>query len=437
MRKLIYLFATIVCLLHSRTMNLDDIKKAALESNFDVIAAKYSLERSAENSSASYYDLFPAASLYGSYKYYVPEIPVGYDAVQEYGMSYGIQASQTLYAGGRKFNTLKISRYQEDIQKMNLSQTRISVIKNVELKYLSVLENIERLNTAKISLELSVKNEENAKIKFDAGTISNTELLQFLASKENSTIAVFQAQNLLDISYLDLKNYLNSEENIEPEKISIELYGSMIEKISAFTNEDIEKRMTVAVEFAVNSNITLKTNDKYLNIYEKNIDISKSQLHPSVSLSYALDYSKSNLSDFSDQGIVSLNASVPILPVKNSIDRIDASKIDYKIQANAAANQKNMIIMNLKRNLLNLFASARQIMSSRISKEYSGQIYSQSSDRYKAGVINSTELLNAEIAYKNASNVYTESFYSFLRSKSTLLELLGTENYNDLEKIIE
>jgi len=437
MRKLVYLFALSVCLLYSKTMDLDEVKKAALESNFDIISAKYSLERSAENSSASYYDLFPAANLYGSYKYYVPEIPVGYDAVQEYGMSYGIQASQTLYAGGRKFNTLKISRYQEEIQKLNLSQTRISVIKNAELKYLSVLENIERLNTAKISLDISVSNEENAKIKFDAGTISNTEFLQFSSSKENSRTAVFQAQNLLDISYLDLKNYLNSEENIEPEKIGIELHSSIIEKISSFTNEDIEKKMAAAVEFAGNNNNTLKVNEKYLDIYKKNIDISKSQLHPSVTLSYALDYSKSNLSDFSDQGIVSLNASIPILPLKNNIDRIDASKIDHEIQANAAANQKNMIIMNLKRNMLNLIASARQITSSRISKEYSEQIYSQNSDRFRAGVINSTELLNSEIAYKNASISYIESFYSFLRSRSSLLELLGTENYTDLEKIIE
>jgi len=437
MRKPVYLFALSVCLLYSKTMNIDEIKKAALESNFDIISAKYSLERSAENSSASYYDLFPAVNLYGSYKYYVPEIPVGYDAVQEYGMSYGIQASQTLYAGGRKFNTLKISRYQEDIQKLNLSQTRISVIKNAELKYLSVLENIERLNTAKISQDISVSNEENAKIKFDAGTISNTEFLQFSSSKENSRTAVFQAQNLLDISYLDLKNYLNSEENIEPEKIGIELHSSIIEKISSFTNEDIEKKMAAAVEFAGNNNNTLKVNEKYLDIYKKNIDISKSQLHPSVTLSYALDYSKSNLSDFTDQGIVSLNASIPILPLKNNIDRIDASKIDHEIQANAAANQKNMIILNLKRNLLNLIASARQITSSRISKEYSEQIYSQNSDRFRAGVINSTELLNSEIAYKNASNTYIESFYSFLRSRSSLLELLGTENYTDLEKIIE
>lgn len=437
MRKLVYLFALSVCLLYSKTMDLDEIKKAALESNFDIISAKYGLERSEENSSASYYDLFPAANLYGSYKYYVPEIPVGYNAVQEYGMSYGIQASQTLYAGGRKFNTLKISRYQEDIQKLNLSQTRISVIKNAELKYLSVLENIERLNTAKISLDISVSNEENAKIKFDAGTISNTEFLQFSSSKENSRTAVFQAQNLLDISYLDLKNYLNSEENIEPEKIGIELHSSIIEKISSFTNEEIEKRMSAAIEFAGNNNNTLKVNEKYLDIYKKNIDISKSQLHPSVTLSYALDYSKSNLSDFTDQGIVSLNASIPILPLKNNIDRIDASKIDHEIQANAAANQKNMIIMNLKRNLLNLIASARQITSSRISKEYSEQIYSQNSDRFRAGVINSTELLNSEIAYKNASNSYTESFYGFLRARSSLLELLGTENYTDLEKIIE
>jgi len=51
MRKIIYLLALFVCLLYSKTMNLDEIKKAALENNFARLHYQLPATRTMINSS--------------------------------------------------------------------------------------------------------------------------------------------------------------------------------------------------------------------------------------------------------------------------------------------------------------------------------------------------------------------------------------------------
>ena len=52
------------------------------------------------------------------------------------------------------------------------------------------------------------------------------------------------------------------------------------------------------------------------------------------------------------------------------------------------------------------------------------------------GIITANELLSIEIMFTSAQNQYTNSFYNYLRAKSNLQLVMGIEDLQILEKIL-
>jgi outer membrane protein TolC len=90
----------------------------------------------------------------------------------------------------------------------------------------------------------------------------------------------------------------------------------------------------------------------------------------------------------------------------------------------------------IRQSYLNLTAAARSIASAKLSLTYAANLYQQNLVRFENNAISSTQLLDASLMLSNANQLYTTSIYSFLSSRTALMQQIGTMDVEELEQCI-
>ncbi len=75
------------------------------------------------------------------------------------------------------------------------------------------------------------------------------------------------------------------------------------------------------------------------------------------------------------------------------------------------------------------------VYSAKIALDFAEETYEQMFVRYENNIISSQDLLDVEILLTSSRNQYINSYYDFLRAKSSLLNQMGEKNENKLFKL--
>jgi outer membrane protein TolC len=158
---------------------------------------------------------------------------------------------------------------------------------------------------------------------------------------------------------------------------------------------------------------------------------------PSINLSYGTSWQKTELDDdFSDSSTLSLSASVPIFPLADTGLSIASRRHSLKSAQYNQTNTDQSVNLAIRQSYLNLTAAARSIASAKLSLTYAANLYQQNLVRFENNAISSTQLLDASLMLSNANQFYTSSIYSFLSSRTALMQQIGTMDVEVLEQHI-
>ncbi len=86
---------------------------------------------------------------------------------------------------------------------------------------------------------------------------------------------------------------------------------------------------------------------------------------------------------------------------------------------------------------MTLISSARQIGSTELALRSSEQLYEQLQERFKLNMISAKDLLDAELMLSAARLSQNGAYYSYLKARAALLQLLALDNAAELDKLIE
>ncbi len=123
--------------------------------------------------------------------------------------NFSLSSSVTLFAGFQLQNTLKQSRLDYLSSTYDLKKIANDISLNVVSNYLQVLFSLENIGVAEHSLDLIKKQQDNTKKLVEAGSLPRGSLLDINAQVANNELALINAQNNLDLSYLNLKQLLD------------------------------------------------------------------------------------------------------------------------------------------------------------------------------------------------------------------------------------
>ena len=422
--------------LTAQSLSLDEAKQLALKNNPDLLSQQQTTKASKNNLWQSYLNLIPSANLSGNYVKFNDPVMIGIEPAEE-SKSYGYSITQPVFNGGKIWLGARMANDGYKISKESLKNKTLSTIADVESKYFSVLENQILLEISNKDLLSSKTNVEIAQIRFDAGTLSKAEYLQLQSELAGKEVSLIQIENLYQISLLELANFLQIEKVNELAEIPIETHQPTLDKLSTKSISELDEMKNTIISIGENSNPSLKMSEISVNTNKKSLLLAGGNFLPSVTLQYSNNWAKYDFQDdYNESGQLGINLSIPIFPLVDN--GLDVAKANHNLKQSKYALEtvSDGIKLSLQSSLINLVAAAKTVRTSKLAMEYSKETYGQMKERFIHGMITANDLLSAEVMFTSAQNQYTTSFYNFLRAKSTLLLIMGIEDPQILEEIL-
>lgn len=199
--------------------------------------------------------------------------------------SLGMQADLVLFNGFQNLNSIQKSKYDllQSLSDLDKSKNDISI--NVAIAYLSVLFSEELLQVAKSQLELSQLQVERNKKLVEVGSIARGNLLEIQAQAAREQVTVTNAENELNIAYLNLTQLLELDSIgdfriLRPDSITLDVMAPL-----ESVRDIYEQALTNMPE--------IKSSEYYLKSTEKQLAMARGSLSPQLTLS-GLYYSRYN-----------------------------------------------------------------------------------------------------------------------------------------------
>jgi len=275
MRFFFYLFFHLILVCYAVAQFEYDLAECigiALENKKTLKSAELDVRYAEKEVFASYSGLLPTISFGTNIgKTYYPErkmVTIDFENIgldtstsnSSKSMSTGLSLNQTLYDGGRSFNTVRQAKTNLEISKLNQRQTRIQVIQNVTRSYFGLLQTQELFEVSEKNVNLSEQQVDLVQKQFDVGAVRKTDLLKAEVAKGQARVELLNRKTALENARRQLFNEMGMQD-----------FG---QSISATAEEWTD----VQIPSSANALKFLKTKNPSLLIQKSRIDIGELQV---------------------------------------------------------------------------------------------------------------------------------------------------------------
>ena len=336
-------------------------------------------------------------------------------------MSTGLSINQTLYDGGRSFNTVRQARTNLDIARLNQRQTRIQVIQNVASSYYGLLQAQQLLDVAEKNLNLSEQQVDLVQKQFDVGAVRKTDLLKADVARGQAKVDALNRKTAMDNARRQLFNDMGMQD-----------FG---QSISAVADEWTD----VQVPSSADALVLLKTKNPSLLIQQSRISLGVLQVKmakgvrlPSLgaSMSYSTNAEDSDalMDAVKNDWIVGMNLSLTVPLYSGS--RLSTSQQQAKLSQQKSENDY-ITYLNDLRVQVELLRKSLENYSEIIPINQSVVVSAEEDlklvqGRYSLGSATILEVLDAQVSLiRSNSNLINTVHDARIREKN-LKAILGT-----------
>jgi outer membrane protein len=411
--------------------SLQECVDYALENNISLKRAQLNTDYSKEEITIAKARLLPSVTANASQNFGVNS---KYDRVNP-SNNFGISAGVDLYNGGR--NKLLINQANNGIalSQLDLETLQSNISLQIANSYLNALFNKENIKLANEQIAITTIQLNKMQELIDAGVKPRADLLDIQATLASNNEQLTKAENALDLSLLNLAQLIQvPSANFDIQNVVINLDKAIL----LYSNSD------GIYQKAVDTRPEIKKAQLDIKNAELGVKIAKTNLKPTVSMSYGLNTSYRY--NFSGDGTfdkisnqyndnhghsVGISARYTIFDGKSRKASITKAKIQKEIIAQGLIDEKLKLRETIERAYLDAKASLKQYESSLSSLRSQEESFNIAQERYKLGAMNSfdfdlvkSRLFNSKIAVINAK-------YNFV-FKSKVLDY-----YNGIPIVIE
>lgn len=316
-------FFTVALILFSTYLNaqekwsLEDCINYALTHNIQIKQQALSTQAQENQLKQSRIGLAPSlnGSLSRNFSYGRSVDPFTNDFTEDKTMNdnYSLNSSVTLFNGFQKINTIKKNELDLKSSLADLEKLKNDISLNVSSAYLSVLFNIELLETSQFQLDITLQQEERTQKLVNAGSLARGDLLEIQSQKANEELQIVNYDNQLALSLLTLKQMLELDtlENFDIVRPNVQIADVLL-----------PLNVDEVFEYAMNNLPEVMSAQFRLESQQKSLAIAKGGRSPQLTLGAGINsgYSDArkeyNLTgmDYSMNGGYALDASGNQLP---------------------------------------------------------------------------------------------------------------------------
>ena len=347
--------------------------------------------------------------------------------------NFSISSSVILYNGFKLRNSIEARKADMNASEADLLKIKSDITTSVAAGFLQILLNKELLQIATDLLELTKNKIEQRKGLVAAGKMAEGEMYDLLAQESKEELTKLQAQNTLNLSLLDLAQFLELDnfknlDIVAPDNLS----ETDLKLLSA--DEVFESALTHRPE--------IKGAEYRLKSSEYNVLISKADYYPSLGLSTSIGSSYYNnnstdpvtnlnydygtfskqLSDKINAGI-SLNLSIPIFNKFAIRNNVRSAELGVKSNKISVVNAKLELKKSIQQAYYNALGAKSRWDAALKSETASREAYRFTNQKFEAGRATLYELYQAKSNLTQVLSEQAQAKYEyFFRIK--LLELL-------------
>lgn len=400
--------------------SLDNCKSMALENNKTLKNSHLEIEASKEGQKDAFTNYFPSVSASGfGFNAKNPMISMNMGGAPlgllKDGMVGSVTLTQPIFTGGKIHYGNKLAKLGIEVSEQQVRLSENEVLLRTENSYWELVSLYEKMNTINILDKQVSALLRDVEVSFNAGLITNNDVLQ-----------VKLRQNELKSSKLNLENGI-----LLAKMAMCQLIGIDIETVDDF---DIERPIidntNAPMAYYVNHREAL-SNRAESRLLDQNIDATKLQTKmkradymPTVAV--GATYMQDNLMDkWNGNGAVFVSVSVPISGWWGGSHAIKKQKIQEQIAYNNKIDGQEQLLLQMQSVKNELDNSYKQILVAKESIEQSTENLRLNNDYYQAGIVNLTDVLDAQTLLQQSRDKYIDAHSAYQKKRFEYLQVTG------------
>ena len=189
---------------------------------------------------------------------------------------YDVSSSMTLFNGLQQLNNIKMAQADYMASQYDADKMKDDISLMIAAGYLQILFSLELVKTAQDQVDITAQQIERTQKLVDAGTLAKGDLLEIQSQGAREEVNLINAQNQLNLAYLDLLQLLDKPAS---ERFDIDQPNIVIEDASI----DLIPSDKV-YEYAVINRPEIKSAEYRLESAERALSIAKGSRSPVLSL---------------------------------------------------------------------------------------------------------------------------------------------------------
>ena len=402
---------------------LKDCVDYAMQNNITLKQAKLSKQTAVETRKMSQAALLPSLSASTNQSVgYRPWMNTGITTVSNgtinnkvnktyYNGTYGINASWTVWNGGKNTNQVKLDKLSEQQADLKMKETANSIQEKIAQLYVQILYLNEAINVNRQSLEASKKNEERGQQMLEVGKMSKADLAQLSAQRATDEYNIVEAEANLATYKLQLRQLLEITDNQDFDIATPNASDQQALTSIPSLHSVYEQALTLRPEIK-NSELALESSD----LQKK---IAKAGYLPTISLTggAATSNASNNTKGWGDQIKTNfdlsggIGISIPLFDQRKTKTAVNKAIIQREQALLDIQDKHKQLYQTIEGFWLDAQSNQQKFRAAQASVESEQQSYDLLTEQFNLGMKNIVELLTGKTSLLQAQQNMLQSKY--------------------------
>jgi outer membrane protein TolC len=340
--------------------------------------------------------------------------------------SFNVTARQNLYTGGAVSASVKAQKLSLDAAILSLQAVINDALLDVRTRFYTVLLSREKIKVQEQNVELLQRQLQDVKNRFEAGTVSNFEVLRAEVALANAQPALITARNDYRLAIETLRQAIGYTTTSEPNIAKVPEFLGTLE----FTPASFDLRSALAT--AREQRPDLQRLQKLATAAEEGVIARRAGYYPNVALFGAYDWRKtagsSNFPGERDGWTVGLSSTWDIFDGRATAGRVVQARSFLEQTKLALAESQLAVDVDVRRAISNFQQANELAEASKKVVEQAEEAVRLANARYNAGTATQLDVLTSQVDLTTARLNQLQAYYTYNIAVATTRKAMGLQD---------
>ncbi|MBR4219362.1 MAG: TolC family protein [Bacteroidales bacterium] len=405
-------------------LTLDQAIRIALDQNPTVVVDSMEVLRTNYAKKETLGNLYPQLSFTGSLQYAIKK-----QTMSMAGRSFEVGSAFTTSVGFNAglplinvplWKSIKLTEESINAKRETARQTKINMVSTITEAYYQLLNAKDSYKVLQSSWNTANENLRITRVRFNNGLCSEYDTIQADVQVKSIEPSMIATKRGIELATLNLKIQMGL-----PDEYPITIDGTLA---------DYERTMFDEIKLSdldttLSDNPTMRQLDVTERLLEKQLEVTKAQWYPTLSLSAMYNWismgDKLTGNDWNPYSTVGLSLNFPLFQGGSRYYKQKQAELQYKEMQFTKEDTKRKLKLGLQNSLNDLRVAIETINTTKAAAESAWKGLVIAKKRYEVGSGTTLELTTSQNALTNAQLNYLQAIYDYIVAKNNVDEVLG------------